>query len=325
MQTATETKKSKSKPPKAVKAKSKKEVKTKTVKAVVVTTPAHASATEIKEARERIAAARGCLVEMHKNWFLFAKHMKSIRDSKDEEKLKMESFKKLCEREFSSIDYTYITKVILVVEKMGPEIERRLKSADYLVPNAEACYYLTSLKRINPDGSILTKIPETEYDKLQKELLDSGVGMPKRKDRIGYVAFRARIKELIDGAKTKLRAEINEETERWAEEEQKKLSKELEENGIEDEDEMIDEDDFEETVDEVDLDETEEEGDEVEEDGEEKISAAALTHHVEFLIENTPSFVEGLEVIDGKTRDFLKKVKKLQMILNETVEALSGN
>jgi len=338
MQTTTETtKKTKGKPPKlktAVKkaakkvakdTKSKTKTKTKTettTKALAIVPPTvPVTAAARKEAEKRIGSARECLLQMHKNWFLFAKHLKSIRDENDAEKFKVESFNKLCQREFPTVDQAAISKMINVVEKMGPEIERRMKSPTYLVPSSDACYYLTTLKRVNPDGTVHYKVAESEYEKLQKELLDSGAGSPTKSERMGYVTFKKRIQELIGKAKSKLREEINAETEKYVEEEQRKLDKELRDNGIHDEEEMLDEDDFESEVEEVDF-------EDVDEDVTEHVAAAsveALAMRVDFLIENVPPFVEGLSTIDGKTRDLLKRIKKLQTILTETIEALSGN
>ena len=328
MQTTTESKKSsrpvKSKAKKKVTAKKdtkkKDAVIAKTALAVVV--PA-ATVAARKEAEKRIGVAREHLLQMHKNWFLFAKQLKQIRDERDEEKLKVESFRKLCEREFPTVDISHIYKMIMVVEKMGTEIERRLKNPTYLVPSSDACYYLTTLKRVNPDGTVQLKVPETEYDKLQKELLDSGIGSPTKSERLGYTRFRARIKELISNAKEKLRAEVTAETEKWADEEQRKLSQELKDNGITEEEEALDDDDFESSIEDLDMEDVDEDVDD--ETPADSVSTEALVARVDYLVENIPPYVEALNTIDGKTRDLLKKIKKLQTILTETTEALSGN
>jgi hypothetical protein len=255
---------------------------------------------EVQVARKRLEVARDLYRDMQRDWYKFAQQMKNIRDLLDHDHLGVESFQRLCEREFPSMSYSLISKFIQIAEKLGDQIDKRLEAPEYRIPTYETAYQLTTIQ---------TKVSEDEYRKLSKQILD---------DKLSVRDFRERIKMLITSAKKDLRRKIDDETDRFMEKTQKELDAELR-GGLADDEEayIVDAEDFEPDEDE----DIDEDVDDEEEDNENTI--VGLNSRVEYLIENLPEFVEHTTKLDGQTKALIKKLKKLSSIIEETVETLN--
>jgi len=257
---------------------------------------------EVQAARKRLESVQALYRDMQRDWYKFAKSMKHIRDIHDHDILGVESFQKLCEREFPSMSYSLISKFIQIAEKLGDQIDKRIEVADYRIPTYETCYQLTTIQ---------PKVKEEEYKRLSKLILD---------DKLSVRDFRERIKALISDSKKDLRRKIDDETDQFMEKTQKELDAELRGGGIDDEDEayMVDAEDFdpEEEEDHEDHDVDEDEDDNAN-------TLIGLNSRTDYLIENLPEFVEQVAALDGPTKAYLKKLKKLGAIIKETIEQIN--
>jgi hypothetical protein len=252
-----------------------------------------------KDAENRLKVAREAYRQMQKNWFIFAKEIREIRDSHDHDIFGVESFQKLCEREFPLASYSTISKFIQIVEKLGDQIEVRLKKDDYLLPTYETCYQLTTVE---------SKIKTEEYSKLKKQILD---------EKITVKNFRDKLKDMLGVAKRELSAKIDHETEEYIEKTQRELDEELKaDRGWEDEEEADDED-YE--AEDVDLDEVDVE---TRSASASEATVVGLSSRIDYLIDNLPEFVEQIDTIDAPVKKLLKKLKELGGVIDETVETL---
>jgi hypothetical protein len=256
---------------------------------------------EVQVARKRLETARGLYMDMQRDWYKFAQQMKNIRDLHDHDVLGVESFQKLCEREFPSMSYSLISKFIQIAEKLGDQIDKRLESAEYRIPTYETAYQLTTIQ---------TKVSDEDYKKLSKQILD---------DKLSVRDFRERIKALITTAKKDLRRKIDDETDQFMEKTQKELDAELR-SGLADDEEayIVDHEDFEPEEDGEDSDSEVEDEDDSNEN-----TIVGLNSRIEYLIDNLPDFVEHTTKLDGATKALIKKLKKLGSIIEETVETLN--
>jgi hypothetical protein len=256
---------------------------------------------ELQAARKRLETVQALYRDMQRDWFKFASSMKHIRDVHDHDILGVESFQKLCEREFPSMSYSLVSKFIQIVEKIGDQIEKRLEASDdYRIPTYETCYELTTVQK---------KVSEEDYKRFAKQVLD---------DKLSVRAFREKIKAITEVAKKDLRKRIDEETEQFMDKTQKELDADLRNGGIGDDDEayMVDPEDFEpEDHDDEDAD--------VDDDADNGATIVALTARFDYLIENLPDFAEQVESLDAPTKALIKKMKKLGSIIDETVETLN--
>lgn len=274
------------------------ETKKKKVELVPVTTK---EIKEVQAAKKRLDVVQALYRDMQRDWYKFAKSMKHIRDVHDHDILGVESFQKLCEREFPSMSYSLISKFIQIAEKLGDQIDKRIEAPDYRIPTYETCYQLTTIQ---------PKVKEEEFKRLSKLILD---------DKLSVRDFRERIKALISDAKKDLRRKIDDETDQFMEKTQKELDAELR-NGNMDEEEayMVDAEDFdpEEEEDEI-------EDEDVDEDDASENTLIGLNSRADYLMENLPEFVEQITSLDGPTKAFLKKLKKLGSIIDEAIEQIN--
>jgi hypothetical protein len=152
-------------------------------------------------AENLIATAQECFGQMQRSWWGFAKSLHYIKttrymDGKIEkfvyEKV-AENFKDFCEKEYPSLSYQTIFKLVSVVEKMGESIEARIKKDDdYQPPSYDACYQLTTLKE--------DKVPKEEFSKLKKMVLDNKMSFQKLRDELkGFLrSYRTRVSHEVD-------------------------------------------------------------------------------------------------------------------------------
>jgi hypothetical protein len=254
-----------------------------------------------KEAEKSIELARDYYCQMQRDWFMFAKQVKEIRDKNYADYLGDESFLKLCEREFPQVSYTTISKFILIVERLGDQIERRLEKDEYRLPSYTSCYQLTTIE---------SKVKDEDFTKLRKQLLD---------EKLTEKSFRERVQELVTVAKKQLRAKIEAEADHYIEKTQRELDEELKKDPSweEDSESRFSDEDFDPEG--VDLEEVE-----VDEDEEDDSASthASLLARIDYLEENLPDYADQVEKMDKPNKLILKRLKKFQVVLDEAITTL---
>lgn len=267
------------------------------------TPPAVISKAAAKHAEKRLDQAHAYYGQMQRHWFMFAKEIRAIRDEHDCDILGVESFQKLCEREFPLLSYSTISKFIQIVEKLGDQIDTRIgKKSDYILPAYETCYQLTAAE---------SKVKAEEYTKLKKQILDD--------NKLTVRAFRERLKDLLSTASKSLRVKVEADADEFIEKTQKEFSKELEEEDWDDESKLMADEDENYEPDDEDMEEIETD---VKDVGPSEDTAISLSARVDYLVENLPDFVDQLDKIDGQTKTLVKKLKKLIAVATDTIQTI---
>ena len=254
----------------------------------------------IKEAHERLDQARRYYGEMQRSWFYFARTIKAIRDSRDFDE-EYSSFQEFCEKEFSTVNYSTISKFITIVETWGKAIEGKLdKDKDFQLPAYETCYTLSTAK---------DKIDEEDFTRLKKQILDH---------KMSYYTLRAELKTKLEAVKRKLHKDIEESSEIAETQLLKELHEDGDLNGEDHESEFMDSHDV--------SDEEEEVDDDV------PVSDVTMStgFRVDWLLDNIgelEELVRSKGKVTEKQRELAFKVQKLRALLDnylQTVEEMDA-
>jgi len=246
---------------------------------------------------------------MQRSWFLFAKSIHTIHMSKIYEKAGFTSFKEYVETDFPTLSYSVIDKFVHIIESWGEALEMRInRDEEYKIPAYEACYSLIAAEK-------KAEIPKEELSRIKKAVLDN---------TISYHRLRDSLREHID-SKRALRSDASIDVDA-VEEVENQLAEELRSSGeldsFTDGSEEFDLDDPESPDEDEDFDFDEAEEEVEVEKANMKSDVKTLAMHVDFLLDNLPSYCEAVGVIDEGTVVLAEKLEKLIGILDNFLDHL---
>lgn len=235
---------------------------------------------------------------MQRSWFIFAKSIHAVYLSKIYEEAKYDSFREYVEKEFPSICYQNVMKLIGVVDVWGDILETKLKKdGDYLLPSYESCSMVISAEKKKT-------IPREEISKIKKAVLDN---------KMSNNDLRETLKSHLSKDDDKRSRTIDVDT---MEEVENQLTQDLRRSG-EFDDEIV-EADFDE-VEDFEVEEDEEEEGDFEDSSTD--TEKALMSRVEYLLDNLPAQTKTLKkTISDGTVHLAENLEKLMEVIDIYLE-----